>query len=612
MNMHFNWFVIPFCAGITILPVLLIIRYVKWLNNIDKEDLNEIKQSFFSIRSLKALKEIFMECLIHRKVFKVNPLLGYMHMSLAFGWFLLIVVGKLESLFYTQDVVNEIYYPVFFRFFELTPHTSGMLRFFNASMDFLLLFILTGLILAVIKRFRSSITGLKKMTKHSTGDRLALTFLWMIFPLRLLAESTTASFSGNGNFITQPVGDFISIFLPARQASMVFWWSYSTALGAFLITVPYSRYMHIPTEIVLIFLRNWGLKTKENYNGFAEFELQSCSRCGICIDSCQMNSQGQNNKSQMVYFLRDLRYKKLIPDLSDNCLMCGRCNEVCPVGINLTQQRLLQRKKHSLNQIESFSYLSKHEITAKADIVYFAGCMSHLSPSIIKSMIRIFKAAKINFLFLDENGSVCCGRPLKLSGQFTAAKELVESNRCQIINSGAKILVTSCPICYKSFKEDYNLDLRIMHHSEFLLEILRKNKLRINSSGKKVVFHDPCELGRGSGLYEQPRDLLSHFSELLPLDQQKETALCCGGSLGNLSICPEERTKIQKATADILNAPNPDIIATACPMCKKSIGLYSGKPVKDLSELVAANLVIGKAGVKSKKQKDQISELIEI
>jgi len=612
MSMHFSPFVIPFCAGMIILPVLLLTRYAKWMKNLDHEDINHIKRSFFSVQSLSALKEIFLECLIHRKVFKVNPVLGYMHMSLAFGWFLLIVFGKFETLFYTHDLANEIYYPVFFRFFELTPHPSGMLRFFNIIMDLILLFILTGLSLAIIKRFRSRLTGLKKITKHSSGDRIALTFLWLIFPLRLLAESTTAGFSGNGSFITQPFGDFLSQFMPAQEASIIFWWLYSTSLGTFLISIPYSRYMHIPTEIVLIFFRNWGLKTKDAYSGFSEFELQSCSRCGICIDTCQMNSQGQNGSNQMVYFLRDLRGDKLVPDLTDNCLMCGRCNEVCPVGIDLTQQRLIQRKKQSLKQSESFSYLSHPNNILKADVVYFAGCMSHLSPSIIKSMIKIFTEAKINFLFLDEHGSVCCGRPLKLSGNFEAAKKLVENNRRQIINSGAKTLVTSCPICYKSFKEDYNLDLRIMHHSEYLLEILRKKKVKIKSSGQKVVFHDPCELGRGSDLYEQPRHLLHKFTDLLTLEQEKATALCCGGSLGNLSICPEERSKIQKATAIALNSPNPDLIATACPMCKKSIGLYSDKPVKDLAELVAANLEIEKAGETSKQQVDRIPELIEI
>jgi len=118
--------------------------------------------------------------------------------------------------------------------------------------------------------------------------------------------------------------------------------------------------------------------------------------------------------------------------------MCGRCNDVCPVGIDLTQQRLLQRKKQSLEQPEGLSYLPDHKITAKVDIVYFAGCMSHLSPSITKSMVKIFNAANINHLFLDEKESVCCGRPLKLSGQFEAAKRLVESNRQQIIGSGCK------------------------------------------------------------------------------------------------------------------------------------------------------------------------------
>jgi Fe-S oxidoreductase len=612
MNLLFNPFVVPFTAGMIVLPVLLITRYLKWIENLDSEDFRKIRGAIFTSLSLKAIKEVFMECLIHRKVFKVNLFLGYMHMSLAFGWFLLIVFGKTETLFYTGDVVNEIYYPVFFRYFELSPHPSAMLTFFNAMMDLLLLFVLTGLIFAVVKRFVPRTTGLKKITKHTAGDRLALTFLWLIFPLRFLAESTTASYAGNGSLISQPAGDFLASFLPAKEISPLIWWLYSSTLGAFLITIPFSRYMHIPTEVVLIFLRNWGVKTKNNYNGFSEIEVQSCSRCGICIDTCQMNYQGGNSSAQMVYFLRDLRQKSLTPELSDNCLMCGKCNDVCPVGINLTQQRLIQRKKHTFEHPEGFSYLPGRQTSSTADVVYFAGCMSHLSPSIIKSMIKIFTAANINYLFLDEKGSVCCGRPLKLSGQFDAAARLVENNRQQIIRSGARTLVTSCPICYKSFKEDYNLDLRIVHHSEYLSDLLRKKKLKINASGKKVVFHDPCELGRGSGIYEQPRNLLHNFTELLPLEQEKETALCCGGSLGNLSISTEERLKIQKAAAGYLNTPEPDLIATACPMCKKSISLYSDKPVRDLAELVAANLDTWKETEWFKKQGDKRPELIEI
>ena len=609
--MHFNLFVIPFTAGMVILTVLLTFRYIKWLSNLKTGSPKKIGSYFFSVKTLYAIREVFMECLLHRKVFKNNLLLGYMHMSLAFGWFLLIVIGKLETFFYTGKFANEFYYPVFFRFFEQNPHKSTMLLFFNAAMDFTLLLVLSGIVVAILRRFRPAITGMKKNTKHSTGDRLALTALWLIFPLRLLAESATAGYAGNGSFMTQPLGNFMGLFLPLQTLSIVFWWMYSLSLGAFMVSIPFSRYMHIPTEILLIFLRNWGLKTNEDFTGFSEIEIQSCSRCGICIDVCQMNSQGKNCTTQMVYFLRDYRYNQLLPDLTDNCMLCGRCTAACPVGIDLTQQRILQRKKHTFELPEGFRYLPVNQPVAKADVVYFAGCMSHLSPAISRSMEKIFKAAKVDYLFLDKNESICCGRPLKLSGQFEAAKKLIENNRQQIIASGAKTLVTSCPICYKSFTEDYNLNIRVLHHSEYLPELILQKKITVVPSGKKVVFHDPCELGRGSGIYIQPRFLLKHFNNLVPLAHEKENSLCCGGSLGNLSMNPEERCAIQKATSEYLNSADAEIIATSCPMCKKSIAQFSDAPVKDIAELVAASLETNTEREKTlKHHKEQ--EMIEI
>jgi Fe-S oxidoreductase len=592
MTMHFDLFVIPFCIGFSFLIVALVYLYTKWMSSLEKDAGKKILKLVFTEKSLDALKEVFMESLIHRKIYKINPVLGYMHMSLAFGWFLLIVFGKFETLYYSGELANEIYYPIFFRFFETAPHQSITLSIFNFVMDLLLLIILSGVFIALVKRFRSGITGIKRTTKHTAGDRLALASLWLIFPLRLLAESFTASYAGNGSFLTQPLGNFLGEILPAHQTAYFLWWGYSFSLGGFMVALPFSRYMHIPTEIFLIFLRNYGFNTKQVYSGFSNFELHSCSRCGLCIDTCQMNSQGGNRTTQMVYFLRDLREGKLTPTLFDNCLMCGRCEEVCPVGISLTSQRLIQRRTPEINNSGNFSYLPSvtEKLSSQVDVIYFAGCMSHLTPAIKKSMVRIFDVAKVNYLFLDENRSICCGRPLKLAGKFEDAKIFVANNRQQIVNSGAKTLVTSCPICYKSFNEDYNLNIRIVHHSEFISELIDKKLIKVRLGLEKVVYHDPCELGRGSNIYNQPRHVIKSVAHLISIPEEKEKSFCCGGSLGNLSIVPTERDNIQRATANYLNNFDVNIIATACPLCKKSIGRYSEKPVKDIAELVANQL----------------------
>ena len=133
--MYFDYFVVPFCLGFAFLCIHLIIKYGRWMSELGEGSGKKIVQSLLTRKSVSAIREVFTECLVHKKIFKVNPLLGYMHMSLALGWFLLIVVGKFESLYFTGDVVNEFYYPIFFRFFELHPHNTTVLAIFNGLMD---------------------------------------------------------------------------------------------------------------------------------------------------------------------------------------------------------------------------------------------------------------------------------------------------------------------------------------------------------------------------------------------------------------------------------------------------------------------------------------------
>ncbi len=216
--------------------------------------------------------------------------------------------------------------------------------------------------------------------------------------------------------------------------------------------------------------------------------------------------------------------------------------------------------------------------------------MTHLTPSIKHSMTKILDTAKVSYWFMDEDGSVCCGRPLMMNGKDKMAAELIENNKRKILASGAKIFVTSCPICLKVFGEEYNLGIRVMHHSQYLLQLVKENKLKLNLTDNNIVYHDPCELGRGAGIYEEPRELIKRFNNLVSNEFEKENALCCGGSLGNTKMSHDQRNIIAKDVVLQLTSDNPDILATACPLCKKSFTYKSSVKVMDIAEIVANSI----------------------
>ena len=125
----------------------------------------------------------------------------------------------------------------------------------------------------------------------------------------------------------------------------------------FFVALPFSRYMHIFTEIPLIFLRRYNLRSGEKESSYDNFQVEACSRCGICIDPCQLQSVLGVDDVQSVYFLRDRRYNMLRLQTADNCLMCGRCAEKCPVGIDLNTLRVNSRDKmHNVPDERRYGY----------------------------------------------------------------------------------------------------------------------------------------------------------------------------------------------------------------------------------------------------------------
>jgi Fe-S oxidoreductase len=95
-----------------------------------------------------------------------------------------------------------------------------------------------------------------------------------------------------------------------------------------------------------------------------------------------------------------------------------------------------------------------------------------------------------------------------LAGQDKEGRELINFNSQLIWKSGAQTLVTSCPICYKVFRESYYLDVEVLHHSQFIKNLIDEDAVKLNFLRKRVVYHTPCDLGRGSGVYNEPKEVL--------------------------------------------------------------------------------------------------------
>ena len=578
----FTW---PFTIGLLFIINFLIVVTIIWIIGLSGMDRLRIGKNFHSLKTLKAIGETIMEALLHRKIFRKNPVLGYMHMSLAFGWFLLIIVGHLEAAIHYHTLGFPFWKSVFFRYAEQAPIKGFESRFFAASMDLLLLLILSGVLLAYYKRFNSRLFGMKKTTRLKAGDRIALMALWLIFPFRLAAESISAGLHHNGSFLTQPAGNLLAAMMPLHLLELPAWWAYSLSLGIFFVAMPVSRYMHIPVEILLIFLRKYGVRLKKKVDGYTRVQVFSCSRCGICLDSCQMNQINIRN-TQSVYVLKQIRGRRLSDEQLFNCLLCGRCQKDCPVGLNLNDLRITQRIESTLEYNSTYDYL-KNGPSPQAQVIYFAGCMTHLTPSIKKAMQQLLQHAGVDFWFMDEHKAPCCGRPLMQAGQYEAARKLIRNNSEKILASGAKTLIVSCPICYKVFHDDYVLPgVQVMHHSEYLLGLVRQGKLPVFPLPGKVIYHDPCELGRGSGIYEPPRELLKNYISLTTTRSEKEDAYCCGGSLANIKISMNERDQIRDQVLEKYQAYHPDQLITACPLCKKTFSKGTDIKVRDLAEIV--------------------------
>jgi len=249
---------------------------------------------------------------------------------------------------------------------------------------------------------------------------------------------------------------------------------------------------------------------------------------------------------------------------------------------------------------------------SKSEILYFVGCTASYDNNIEEVGINttnIFQHAGIDFGILGVKER-CCGSVLLRMGDRPSFEALCKANIEQFNELGIKTLVTSCSGCMKTIREDYKkigkLNFEVKHIVEYLVELIKSGKLQLkNPVNLTVTYHDPCHLGRHSGVFDAPRELLSLIPgvKLVEMERNRENSRCCGAGGGLKSGYPDMQNQIsQKRVADALATGATELVS-ACPFCYQGLqigiqAMNANIKMRDITELVCMAMGVETGGAK--------------
>ena len=324
----------------------------------------------------------------------------------------------------------------------------------------------------------------------------------------------------------------------------------------------------------------------QDYSKKQLLEMGACTNCQFCAQVCPTVTASQDGNLSAVFridglkkilrsrhplFRKLFRSKQLSEDqwkhFSDTvfkCTLCGHCQEVCPVGIQLKELwvSLRQDMVHSefhpakLKRIrdhleEDHNVFGEDEeeraewvedlrdppqdlyIRDQAEVVYFTGCVSAYYPvaqKIPMALAEILEMSAVEFTLLGED-EWCCGFPLLGAGMKDKVQAYIDHNLEAVRRKKARSVVFSCPSCYQMWREYYPRDIEIFHVTQFLKKLIAAKRIPFKPLSLTVTYHDPCDLGRAARIFGEPREIIRSIPgiELVELAHSKESCRCCGG-----------------------------------------------------------------------------------
>jgi heterodisulfide reductase subunit D len=207
-------------------------------------------------------------------------------------------------------------------------------------------------------------------------------------------------------------------------------------------------------------------------------------------------------------------------------------------------------------------------------ILYFPGCMAtYRATEIAQSTMELLKRGGVEFQLLGSD-EWCCGSVMLRTGNVDIGKEMMEHNVEAFKKSSADVVVTSCSGCFKTLKHDYekmtgSQDFEVKHVLELLVELIDQGKLKFPETKMKVTYHDPCHLGRHSGMYDVPRDILRNIPglELVEMARSKQNARCCGAGGGVRAGFAELSDSMADTRLKEAEETGAEVLTSACPFC---------------------------------------------
>lgn len=444
------------------------------------------------------------------------------------------------------------------------------------------------------------------------------------------------------------------------QAGAINWWLHTLALLIFLPLIPHTKHLHLVLSPVAILAsredfsqippldgdEDFGLVTGKDLTRITALQAYSCVECGRCTEHCPAYNTGKElNPKEIILGVRSylnefgaaaeqpLFGAHLSQEAAFQCTTCGACEFQCPVGIQhlpviiglrrgaantgewedeygAKMFRNLEKNGNplGLGSSERDKFIQRAALPVfdgTQDYCLWLGCMGSMDArgrEIVEALVKVMRHLNASFGVLKKER--CTGDPARRLGNDLAFNELAAQNLDQMKpfrGEGKRFhLISICPHCVRTIRQDWKevgAPPEIEHHSEFLAR--HEHLLPPATDKGKIVFHDPCYLGRYQNVYEEPRRIASaSASELIEAPRNRERSFCCGAGGGLAFLGEESGARVNETRARELVETGAGTIGTGCPFCQTMFQAALTQielpppALKDIAELAAARLPV--------------------